>query len=287
MVLPFDVFSAVRINWRPKPENMASIAEELNIGLESMLFLDDNPAERAQMRDMLPQVMTPELPADPARFRDIVECLPQLQTLAVTDADRSRVEQYRARRDREAARADARSLDEYLGGLGIEAAIGPATDATLARVYQLFQRTNQFNVTGRRYDAGRFASLARDAGWRLYSVRSRDRFGDHGLVAAALVRADPREWALDGFVMSCRAIGYGIETALIAALCEAARSAGARALIGEFVETPKNAPARDLFARHGFVTQDEPDSPNRWRLLLTEAGVTTPPWIALTVTHGT
>jgi FkbH-like protein len=286
MVLREAAFSAVRVNWRPKPENMVSIAEELSLGLDALVFLDDSPEERALMRDSLPQVLTPEMPTDPALYRQTVEALPQLQSLVVTETDLTRVEQYRARRQREQARDGATSVEEFLHSLEITLQIAPADDSTLARVHQLFQRTNQFNLTTRRHGLEQLTAWARDPGWRLYTVRSRDRFGDHGLVAVALVRLDPATWVIDSFVMSCRVISYGVETALLATVCEAATSAGAGTVIGEFVETRKNLPARDFYARHGFAADGSADGVTRWTLALPGGAVQRPAWVALEVAPG-
>jgi len=279
MVLREDSFSAIRINWQPKTENMVSLAAELGFGVDALVFLDDNPHERELMRQLLPQVLTPELPADPARFRSTVESLPQLQTLVVTEEDRMRATQYQSKQQREQLRESVPTLDAYLASLGIEVAVTPASDATLPRVHQLVQRTNQFNVTARRYDAAQLAEFHHDAVWRIYTLRARDRFGDHGLVAAALVRLEAKRWTIDNFLMSCRVIGLGVETALLAAVSREAREAGAETLIGEYVETKKNAPARDLFERHGFVVDETFSGTTRSARSLRDGGVKCPAWI--------
>lgn len=279
MILKEDSFSAVRMNWQPKNENMLSLAEELGIGLDSLVFLDDNPKERELMRQLLPQVLTPELPADPSLYRQTLEGLPQLQTLVVTEEDRARGDLYRAKRRREQIRLNTGSLEEYLRSLAIEVEIAPGSEATLPRIHQLFQRTNQFNLTTRRYAAGELAEIARDPGWRLYAVRARDRFGDHGLVATALVRAEAAQWIVDSFLMSCRVIGYGVETALLAAVHDDARAAGATALMGEYLETRKNRPASEFYARHGFTAAGTVEGADRWHLPLQEGGVAAPAWI--------
>ena len=279
MVLREDAFSAMRINWRPKPENVLGIAEELNIGVDSLVFIDDNPHERELMRQALPDVLTPELPSDPALYRRTLESLPQLQTLVITDTDRARVEQYRAKRHRDDLRDTTQSLDSYLESLDITVRIAEADEASLPRTHQLFQRTNQFNLTTRRYDAGEISAFAESAEWRLYTLRARDRFGDHGLVAAALVHSGDQEWAIDSFLMSCRVISYGIETALLHAVVDDARQAGANVVAGEVIETAKNAPARDLYERHGFAPDGGDNGADRWRLSLDEGSVDKPGWI--------
>ncbi|HET9982673.1 MAG TPA: HAD-IIIC family phosphatase [Longimicrobiales bacterium] len=285
MVLREDDFSAVRINWLPKPDNVRAIAEELGIGVDALVFVDDNPSERELMRQALPAVLTPELPADPARYRGVLESLPQLEVLEATAEDRQRVALYRARRQRETLRASAGSLTEFLEGLGIEVEIEPAREATLARLEQLVQRTNQFNLTARRAAPGELAARLRDPSWRIYGLRARDRYSDHGLVATALVRAEDGRWRIDNFLMSCRVIGYGVETALLAEVAREARGAGARTLVGECVETPKNVPARDFYARHGFAPAEPEGAVLRWALgLEAGGGPANPSWIR--VSHG-
>jgi FkbH-like protein len=282
MLLREEAFSAVRINWRPKPDNMREIAAELNIGLDSLVFVDDNPKERELMRQALPEVLTVELPNDPALYRSTLEALPELQSLVITDEDRARASQYRANRQREVVRTSATSLDDYLRSLEIVVEIADATDAMIPRVHQLFQRTNQFNLTTRRYEAGELAARARSNEWRLYALRARDRFGEHGLVAAALVRATLPEWSVDSLLMSCRVIGYGVETSLVATIVAEARASGASAVTGELIPTKKNAPARDFYERHFFSREGEDESGvTRWRYDLSSSSLQPPPWVHL------
>jgi FkbH-like protein len=286
MILRETAFSAVRINWDHKSTNMVSIAEELGIGLDALVFIDDSDNERALMRQALPQVLTVEMPRDPARYRETLERLPELQTMTVTTEDRARTQQYAERRQREQLRVAAQSLDEYLGSLGIVVEMAPASERTLPRVHQLFQRTNQFNLTGRRYELGTLASRAGDPAWRVYTTHVSDRFGDHGLVATAVVRLSADAWEIENLVMSCRVIGYGIENALLARLAADARTASARWLIGEFIPTAKNAPARDFFSHSAFVRDGAGAPSERWRRDLVRAAVTPPPWITVKAANG-
>jgi FkbH-like protein len=281
MILRADSFSAVEINWQPKPDNMQRIARTLGLGLDTFVFVDDSPKERALMRHALPQVLTPELPADPARYRPTLERLPQLQALVVTDEDRTRTIQYLARREREQVRVTAHDLDEYLRSLDIVIEVGRASTATLSRVHQLFQRTNQFNLTGRRYELGTLTALAEDDDYRLYVAKASDRFGDHGLVASALVRLEGSQWLVENFVMSCRVIGYGVEGALLARLSKDAQDSGAAMLVGQYLETAKNAPARDFYTLHSFAPSDVSNGVHRWCRDLADGPVPTPAWITV------
>ncbi|GAC1424833.1 MAG: HAD-IIIC family phosphatase [Candidatus Velthaea sp.] len=283
MVLRESAFSAIRINWDSKPDNMLSIARELNIGVDSLIFVDDNPDERQRMRHFLPAVQTVEMPKDPALYRSALEALPQLQTLAITSEDRARTTQYSATRMREQARTATGSVDDYLQSLEIAVEIAPAARSTFARVAQLFAKTNQFNSTTRRYSLSDVEQMSRNPDCEIWTLQSKDRFGDHGLVAVALLRRGRDAWTIGSFLMSCRVIGYGIESALITFIADRARQAGARELVGEFIETKKNAPAKDLYARHGFALAQTVSDVAHWTLPLAEFSAP-PKWISIT-TH--
>lgn len=287
MILREEHFSAARINWQPKPENLMEIARELNIGVDSLIFVDDNPNERERVRHFLPEVLVPELPTDPALYRRTLEMLPALQRLEATAEDHQRVALYREKRDRERAREKVTSVAEYLKNLTIRLEIAPAEKTTLPRVHQLFQRTNQFNATTRRYDAGALAKISSDPDSRLYTLRARDRFGDHGLVAVALVRTNDTDgaWRVDSFLMSCRVIGYGIETALLAVVSEDALSAGAKRLRGEYTPTPKNPPVADLYTRHGFEKKGAEGETSLFERGLNDGPIPRPDWLELDVHH--
>jgi FkbH-like protein len=287
MVLREESFAAMRINWLPKPENMLAIAQELNIGVDSLVFLDDNPNERELMRQALPEVLTPELPSDPSLYRATVEMIPQLQKLVVTEEDLTRTRLYLAKRKREETRVTSTSLGDYLASLDIRVTIGRADDSTLPRVHQLFERTNQFNLTTRRYSAGELGTAATDPACRLYVLRAADRFGDHGLVATALVRIAPKRWTVDSFLMSCRVIGYGVESALLGVIADDAKVFGATELAGEYIPTPKNVPAKDFYPRHGFSEQQTEGGATLWLTEVDELGFASPQWIRTELMHDT
>ena len=280
MVLREDAFSAMRINWESKTRNLLGIAEELNLGLDAFVFVDDNEKERALMRQTFPQVLTPDMPRDPALYRETLENLPELQTLTITEEDQSRTRLYVERRQRETLRVASQTLEEYLRSLEMVVETERASERTLSRIHQLFQRTNQFNLTTRRYDPGVLAARAAAPTWRVYTTRVSDRFGDHGLVAAAVVQCTEHAWNVENFVMSCRVIGYGVETALLARIAAEARECGARHLVGEFIPSTKNAPARDFYARNGFRPDSDEKGIERWRRDLADGGPATPEWIA-------
>jgi len=294
MILRPRHFAALRINWRDKAANLESIAAELNIGLDSLVFLDDNPAECALVRSRLPQVLTVQLPRDPARYRETLLRLTDFDALTLTEEDRQRGQLYAQRRERqewEARRAGANggangaaadNLDDYLGELGLVVAVAPADEFTIPRVAQLIGKTNQFNLTTRRHNEAAVRAFARSADHAVYTVRVEDRFGDHGLTGVAIVATAGDVWEIDTLLLSCRVLGRGVETALLSALAAAARASGARALRGQFIPTAKNAPAADIYERHAFALVDERDGARTWELDVRAREVAPPAWLTLT-----
>lgn len=284
MVLRPSHFAARRINWQDKASNLVSIAEELNIGLDSLVFVDDNPAECALVRSRLPEVLTVELPADPALFRGVLLDLVAFDTLALTDEDRQRGKLYAQRRERQEWESrNAGSLDDYLSELGLIVEIAPADEFAIPRVAQLIGKTNQFNLTTQRHSEATVRAFAESPDSGVYSVRVRDRFGDHGLTGVAIVRKDPHVWVLDSLLLSCRVLGRGVETAMLSALVNAARASGAGTLRGDFIRTAKNAPAADFYPRHGFTLVEERGETQTWALDLRTGTVAVPTWLTLLI----
>jgi FkbH-like protein len=290
MVLKRSHVAAWRVNWSPKSENLRSLAEELGLGLQSFVFLDDNPRECEQVRLSLPEVLTVNLPGDPARYRETLLGLDVFDSLSLTQEDLDRNRLYVERRERQAferAAPAGDALGGYLAGLGIVAEVAPADTLSIPRIAQLTNKTNQFNLTTRRYSEAQVAAMP-GRGWRVYGLRVRDRFGDEGLVGVAIVAPGPDgesgAWEIDTFLMSCRVIGRGIETALLAFLAEAVRHAGGQRLRGWFLPTGKNELVRDLYPRHGFgLAEERPDGGLRWELDLAGAPLAVPDWLSLRV----
>lgn len=279
MALREDAFSAVRINWESKVDNLRGIASELNIGLDSLVFMDDNPVECERVRQFLPEVLTVQLPRDPSLYRATLDALPWFEALEVTSEDLQRVEQYRANRSRDALRSTTDSVEGYLQTLEIHVELAPVGAASLARVVQLLNRTNQFNLTTRRYTQADVEAQLADPNWHLVTLRARDRFGDHGLVAFAAGVTEDEAFRVDSFLMSCRVIGQGIEAALLAELRETAERRGARCMRSAFIPTKKNMQVRDFFDRHGFqVASREADGSTYYELAL-PAALPWPTWI--------
>ena len=281
MLLRSEDFVARHIDWNDKAGNLRAIAEELNVGLDALAFLDDSPAERELVRLELPEVTVIELPADPMGYaRALLDC-PVFERLALTDEDRRRDRLYAEQRGRVALQRGATSLEDFLRSLEMEVAMGPLEPGSVARVAQLTQKTNQFNLTTRRYSEQEIRTLAAGGDARVYQVRVSDRFGDSGLVGVAITRVAGEAWEIDSLLLSCRVIGRSVETAMLARLVDDARAACARRLGGWFLPTKKNTPASAFYRSHGFSLVESSDGGTRWEMDLAAEGPRCPEWIAL------
>jgi FkbH-like protein len=286
MLLQLSDFAAERIDWRDKAANLKEIAGELNVGLDSLAFLDDNPAERERVRREAPEVTVLELPADPMGFAPAIRNCPVLERLAVSEEDTRRSRYYAEQRDRAVALDGASSVEDFYRSLEQKVEIAVLDPANLTRAAQLTQKTNQFNLTTRRYSEQQMLEFAATPGCDVYTVRVRDRFGDNGLVGVMLTRTEDAACHIDSFLMSCRVISRTVETAMLSFLVSEARGRGLTALEGWFCPTAKNGPAGDFFSRHGFVSCSSTESGTLWKLDLVGAGVVCPDWIHLSVSKG-
>jgi FkbH-like protein len=279
MVLRPEHFAALRINWNDKAQTLREIAAELNIGTDALAFLDDNPAEREWVRQQLPGVTVIDLPEDPMAYARALRETPAFERLTLSAEDRERGRYYAEERLRSELQAKADSLEHFYRSLEMEAEIALVTPETQGRVAQLTQKTNQFNLTTRRYSEQQIAELAADTAWRVYSLQLKDRFGDNGLVGVAITHIRDGACEIDTFLMSCRVIGRTAETAFLATVAEEARSRGAVRLVGWFCPTRKNAPAKDFYPSHGFDCAETMAEGSRWEFDMGQEGIAPPPWI--------
>lgn len=264
MVLKEDHFVAMRINWNDKVSNMKALAEEMNIGLDSFVFFDDDPVNRSMVREFLPEVHVVDLPADPSLYVQTLHDIDVFHTLHLTDEDRERTALYAAERQRKTAAAEATDLTQYLRGLETVVTIAGATSQTIPRLAQLTQKTNQFNMTTRRYTEDEIRRFAMSDASMVLSVHVKDRFGDAGIVGEAIVVKEVDRWCIDVFLLSCRVIGRGVEQTLLATIIERACAAGVATVVGEFISTAKNAPARGFYEASGFVLQQSDGDREMW-----------------------
>src|SRR5450756_1818688 len=279
MVLRPRDFAAMRINWNEKARSLREIAAELNIGLDTIAFVDDNPVERKQVREQAPEAIVIHLPQDPMGYAQAVRDCPWLERLTLSEEDRQRGEYYAAQRERVELERSVTSKEDFYRGLEQVAEIAPVNAQTLARVSQLTQKTNQFNLTTRRYTEQQVAEMADSPGWRVWSLRVNGRYADNGLVGVAIARVNGEVCEIDSFLMSCRVIGRTLETALLAHLAADAREWGAKILQGWFLATKKNAPAREFYRDHGFEVAERTEEGVLWRLDLQKTEIRTPEWI--------
>ena len=280
-------FAAMRINWSDKSQNLREIAQELNIGIDALAFLDDNPFEREQVRAALPEITVIEISANPLEYARAVRDCAAFERLALSAEDQQRTAMYAEQRQRATAEQKFQSTEDFFRYLEQEADLDPVTDLTLARVAQLTQKTNQFNVTTRRYSEAQIAEMAKRPDWHIFSIKVRDRFGDHGLVGVAITHDEGEQCEIDTFLLSCRVIGRTVETALLAHIAKSAAERGCKRLVGWFLPTKKNAPARDFYREHGFAPDESNDSGTLWVLDLKSSKLASPEWIKLNVTETT
>jgi FkbH-like protein len=281
MLLRSTHFAAVRINWGDKSQNIREIAQELNIGTDSLAFLDDNPFEREQVRAALPEVTVIDVPQNPAEYAAIVRDCPVFERLTLSAEDQQRTAMYAEQRQRADAEHSFQSKEDFFRFLEQEAELSPVSDLTLARIAQLTQKTNQFNLTTRRYSEAQIAEMANQPGWNIFSIRVRDRFGDHGVVGVAIAHDQGGQCEVDTFLLSCRVIGRTVETALLAHIAKCAAERGCRRIVGWFLPTRKNAPARDFYPQHQFELVEQNANGSLWAFDLTRQEVAFPKWVKL------
>ncbi|HEY0581577.1 MAG TPA: HAD-IIIC family phosphatase, partial [Chloroflexota bacterium] len=253
MVLRLSDIAAWRVNWKHKSDNLAELAKDLNVALDAFVLLDDDPLSRAEVAARRPEVHVVPLPADPVDYCNTLSRLWLFDGAQRSDVDAVRTRLLQDEQRRRVDEAAALSLGDYLAGLNLELEVGHATTADWPRVAQLTQRTNQFNLSLKRRTLEQVRTLARGAS--ILVLNARDRFGDYGLVGLAVVRpgeASPR-WEVDTLLLSCRALGRGVEDAFMHGIARFAVQHGATALVASYVEGPRNGQIIPYLARMGFV----------------------------------
>ncbi len=280
MVLREEMFSAVQINWRDKVANMREIAENLNLGLDSFVFLDDSPVERGYVAAALPRVAVPALPEDPLLYPQFIENLTLFEQAALTTEDRDKTRLYRQRQQAEELRDETDSLETYLAKLKMTAKVKETDAFSLPRVHQLFAKTNQFNLTTKRYTLPELQQFMDNPDCRLWDLELSDRFGNNGIVAAALIKFEGRQSAvIDSFLMSCRVIGRFAEDYFLSVITDDAWRRGVKKLAGLYSPTEKNAPAREFYPRLGFQPITTDNNLTRYELDLGNNPLAAPEWI--------
>jgi FkbH-like protein len=252
LLKPSD-FSTIRINWLDKVTNLKSIAVELNIGLDSLVFVDDSEFEIELVREALPEVTTLHIPPVKAvEARNILLQSGLFDTLVVTDEDKTRQTLVINEKARNREKDTHTSLESYLESLSMNLSISFATPENIPRIAQLTQKTNQFNLTTRRYSEAQIRSMSITDEFDVFGVSLSDKFGDYGLIGVCIVRYDSKVATIDTFLLSCRVLGRSVEYAVITELIELVSFRGASVLLGEYVSTNKNSQVSSFYDNVGF-----------------------------------
>ena len=279
MALKADHFAVFVANWTNKADNLRAIAKQLNIGTDALVFLDDNPAERLQVRSELPEVAVIEVGEDPGDYAGLVARSGWFEAVGFSAEDLARAEQYRANSERLAMAESASDIGAYLASLDMRMAIRPFDAAGRARIAQLINKSNQYNLTTRRYGEPEVAAIEADAHKYARQIRLTDRFGDNGMISVVIWDRGAEVWTCDSWLMSCRVLGRRVEEAALADAAAAARAAGATALEGVYIPSAKNVIVVEHWAKLGFTKTDEDaDGATRWRLDLADY---TPPQLPI------
>ncbi len=269
MVLRSKDIACFVANWTDKATNLRTIAERLNIGLDSLVFADDNPAERRLVRAELPMVAVPEMPEDPAEYARILADAGYFEAVDLTAEDRERTALYRANAQREAARATSTDLGAFLDGLEMELHANGFDMAGLKRIAQLMNKTNQFNLMTKRYTEADVLRMMADDDAVTIQLRLTDVHGDNGVIGLAVGYRLGRVLEIDTWLMSCRVLGRGVEDATLNLLAERAREMDCTSLVGEYRPTAKNAMVREHYGQLGFTqVGSAEDGTTRWELPL-------------------
>jgi len=243
-------FAAYRINWNDKAENIKELAKELNIGLDSMVFLDDDPTNRAMVRALVPEVEVPELPVDPKEYTQFLNSLPYFESLVITDEDKMRGNLYVTERLRREEEKQYQSKEDFLKSLDLSLFIFKDDNSCVPRLSQLTGKTNQFNILKQPLSEDEISEYIKNENHHVYHARLQDKFGDYGIILFALVEKEELVWHIKSLLMSCRVFGKDVEEAFFATIVKQAKDEGVNLITIAEEETEKNLPAREFIKKH-------------------------------------
>ena len=250
-------FASVKINWNDKAENLKQIADEINIGLNSIVFFDDDKINQERIRKEFPEVLTPELSNDPSQFVPILEDLNDFNVFQRTTEDKKRGEMYFQQKERIDLEKSISNIDDFLKELDIKVKLKKSNEFLIPRISQLTLKTNQFNLTTRRYQEEQIRELSNDSTFSVGCAQVLDKFGDNGITGVYIVRKNEKFWLIDTFLLSCRIMGRGIENAILSQILIEAKANGIEEIRAEFIPTQKNKPAENFLSSFGFTKQDK------------------------------
>ena len=253
MILKEEHIAAWQINWNDKVFNIKAIAEEINIGTDSMVFIDDDKFNREMVKEALPEVLVVDLPEDHSCYLKTLMEVNDFNSFQFTREDGKRGEMYAQERKRRQHKRNAGGITEYLKSLDIVVAVERPNNFSIPRISQLTQRTNQFNLTTKRYSEEKIRQFAEGNNYICNAISVKDKFGDNGLVGVVIILKDGEAWILDSFLLSCRVLGRDIEKAILAYILREAEKAGAEKVFAEYIPTQKNMPAGNFYKQNGFT----------------------------------
>lgn len=264
MVLQESDFAAVRANWNNKARHISEIAEELNIGLDSMVFIDDDPRNRELVRDSIPEVEVLEMPSDPEQYVRTLREYKGFTSFGVTPEDKKRAKMYTDEKKRRVFKEASIDLDSFLKGLEISITIQPVSDATIPRSAQLTQKTNQFNLTTRRYQVEDIKNMLAQE-FKIWILDVRDKFGEYGLTGLVIIKDRGKHWEIDTFLMSCRVLGKRVEEEFFGRVLNELKKQSSKRVTGVYIPTAKNEQVRNFYQKFGFKKR-EPSNEDTWEL---------------------
>ena len=259
MLLRENHIAVFQANWNDKASNIRAISQELALGLESMVFLDDNPVERGLIRQLLPEVAVPEVPEDPALFARTLMAAGYFEAIAFSEEDRKRAGFYQDNAKRLALQSQVGGVEDYLASLQMEIGFAPFDATGRERITQLINKSNQFNLTTRRYTEAEVAAVEADPSAFALQVRLVDMFGDNGMISVLICRQDGPDWDIDTWLMSCRVLGRRVEHMVLREMLLTARARGIKRLIGTYKPTARNDMVKDHYGKLGFTLLESKD----------------------------
>lgn len=267
MVLKREDFTVFIANWENKADNIRAVAEKINIGLDSLVFLDDNPFERGLVRERLPEVNTPDLPEEPADYVRALCELNLFETTSFSSEDLARADLYNEEASRRELQSSFTNIDDYLESLEMKIELERFAPRHIPRIAQLIQRSNQFNLCTRRHKEADCERMMNDeTNWLPLSASLKDRFGDYGLISIVILRLGQPDVEIEDWLMSCRVLTRGVEEYIMNHMVEVARARGAARIVGQYIPTSKNGMVKDFYSRFGFELESEDAGRTRWTL---------------------
>jgi FkbH-like protein len=267
MILKKEHFASIKINWNDKVSNLKEISNELNFGLENFVFFDDDPMNREFMKSSLSEVLTVDLPNDPSKYVKILEDMIEFNVLEITNEDKQRGLMYSQQRERKKSEYSSSNLEDFLKNMDLKITIQKANNFTIPRISQLILKTNQFNLTTKRYSLEDIQKISQNNNMLIGCVQVEDKFGDNGITAVFIVEKNgTKEWILDTFLLSCRVMGRQIEKSIISYIIKIAKQNGVDRIIATFIPTKKNQSIEKFLPDCGFKKEK-----NFWLISINES----------------